>query len=192
MAGYRLISLGSERVFQMKIKPQNLLRSLLLLPYFAWGLALLFALVVNRLVAGPLAQNAFFEALAGLATVFSIAILGWGIPYSLLVVGLFLWSLNKPAPRIYRAILYSPLLLSILMAAEIVLIFISSSQTLSSPDLPGYFSGLLIAILPTLVLGYAFVGLAVLIYKSMSRRNLLGTEAEPGQVEEKGAQPGGQ
>ena len=100
----------------------------------------------------------------------------------LLAVGLFLWSINKPAPTIYKAILYSPLLLSILMAVEIALISFSSQEILSSPDLPSFLSYLLLAIIPTLILCYIFVGVGVIIYKAMMRLNLIRTEIEPSQV----------
>jgi hypothetical protein len=166
----------------MAIKPQHLLRSLLLIPYIAWGIALLFALLVSGSAEGPNTPNAFLEALAGLASVYTIAIIGWGIPYTLLAVGLFLWSINKPAPTIYKAILYSPLLLSILIAVEIALISFSSQEILSSPDFPSFLSYLLLAIIPTLILGYIFVGVGIIIYKAMMRLNLIRTEIEPGQV----------
>ena len=64
----------------MAIKPQHLLRSLLLIPYIAWGIALLFALLVSGSAEDPNTPNAFLEALAGLASVYTIAIIGWGIP----------------------------------------------------------------------------------------------------------------
>lgn len=165
----------------MKIKPQNLLRSLLLIPYIAWGIALLY----SSLAYGPdgNAPNAFLNGLAGFASFFTIAIIGWGIPYTILAVGLFLWSIKKPAPVIYKAFLISPVLLSILTIVEVVYITFSPLQ--KAPvlaDFKDFLSYTLLAVIPSLILGYVFVGLGIIIYKAMGRLDLLKTEAEPSQV----------
>jgi hypothetical protein len=160
----------------MTIKPQNLLRLMLLLPYFVWTLALLFASLVYGPNSNTQPSNAFLDALAGFASFFTIAIIGWGIPYTILAIGLFLWSINKPAPVIYKAFLFSPILLSILTVVEVALITFSSPQVPSLADLQNFSSYILLAVLPTLILGYALVGVGVGINKVMSRLNLIRTE----------------
>jgi len=102
----------------MTTKPQNLLRSLLLIPYFAWGLALLFAYMVTVSAENSYTANAVFDALAGVASFYAIGIVLWGIPYTILAVGLLLWSINKSAPTIYKLFIFSPFMLSILMALK--------------------------------------------------------------------------
>jgi len=165
----------------MNIKPQNFLRSLLLIPYIAWGIALLFSSLAYRPDGNT--PNAFLDTFAGFASFFTIAIIGWGIPYTILAVGLFIWSIKKPTPVIYKAFLISPILLSILTIVEVVYITFSPLQTAPSlADFQDFLSYTLLAVILTLILGYIFVGLGVIIYKAMGRLNLLRTEAEPSQV----------
>jgi hypothetical protein len=167
----------------MNIKPQNLLRSLLLIPYIAWGMALLF----SKLAYGPdgNAPNAFLDVLAGIATFFTVAIIGWGIPYTILAVGLFLWSIKKPTHVIYKVFLISPILLSILTAVEVAYITFSPLQKAPSHiDFLDFLSYALLTVVSPLIFGYIFVGLCAVIYKVIGRLNLLKNEAEPRQVSE--------
>jgi hypothetical protein len=162
----------------MTTKSKHFLRSLLLIPYFAWGIALLFVLLVSKLSGSPDTLNAFSNALVGVASFYAIGIVIWGIPYTILAVGLVLWSINKPAPNIYKVFFFSPLLLSILMVVEIALISFWPPQARSFEDLTSYLSPTLLAVIPSLVFGYGFVGVGIIIYKAMRHLNLLRTEGE--------------
>lgn len=160
----------------MTTKPQNLLRSLLLIPYFAWGLALLFAYLAPVSAENLYTANAVFDALAGVASFYAIGIVLWGIPYTILAVGLLLWSINKSAPTIYKLFIFSPFLLSILMAVEIALVSFWPPQ---APSLEGgmeFLSSLLVVVIPSLIFGYSLVGVGAITYKVMKHLNLIRAE----------------
>ena len=162
----------------MTTKPQNLLRSLLLIPYFAWGIALLFVYLVSVSAENSHTPNAFLDALTGVASFYSVGIVLWGIPFTILAVGLLLWSINKPAPTIYKVFVFSPFLLSILTVVEIALISFWPPQAPSLEGLMGFLSYILVAVIPTLIFGYGFVGVGGIIYKAMRYLNLIRTEGE--------------
>jgi hypothetical protein len=112
-----------------KIKSQNLLRLLLLTPYVAWGMAVLFSRLVYGPAKNPNTPNAILNALAGASTVYAVGIILWGIPYTLLALGLLIWSRKKSASVIYKVFLFSPVLLSLLMAVEAALVSFSPQQS---------------------------------------------------------------
>jgi len=151
---------------------------LLLIPYFAWGIALLFVYLVSVSAETSYTANAFFDAFAGVVSFYTIGIVLWGIPYTILIVGLLLWSINKPAPIIYKVFVFSPFWLSILTVIEIALISFLPPQALSLEDLMDFLSYILVAVIPTLIIGYGFVGMGGIIYKAMRHLNLIRTEGE--------------
>jgi len=162
----------------MTTKPQNLLRSLLLIPYFAWGIALLFAYLVSVSAGNSYTPNAFFDALVGVASFYMLGIILWGIPYTILALGLLLWSINKPAPVIHKVFVFSPFLLSILTIIEIALISFWPLQAPSLEDSMGFLSSIIVAVIPTLVFGYGFVGAGSVLYKAARHLNFISIEGE--------------
>lgn len=162
----------------MTTKPQNLLRSLLLIPYFAWGITLLFVSLVSASAGNSQTPNAFFDVIMGVASIYTIGIVIWGIPYTILALGLLLWSINKPATTIYKVFVFSPFLLSILMIVEIALISFWPPQAPSLEELMDFLSYILIATIPTIIFGYGFIGAGNIIYKAMKHLNLIRTEGE--------------
>jgi hypothetical protein len=161
----------------MTTKSKNLLRSLLLIPYSAWVITLLFDLLVRGLASNPDAPNAFFNALVDVASFYTVGIVVWGIPYTILAVGLLLWSINKPAPNIYKVFIFSPFLLSILMVIEVALISFWHVQALSHEDLMSFLSSTLLVVIPSLIFGYGFVGIGSIVYKAaMKRLNLINAD----------------
>ncbi|MBN1451756.1 MAG: hypothetical protein JW963_12135 [Anaerolineales bacterium] len=162
----------------MTTKPQNLLRSLLLIPYLTWGIALLFVYLVSGPAGNLYTSNAFFDALMGVTSFYTIGILLWGIPYTILAVGLFLWSINKPAPTIYKVFAFSPFVLSILMVIEILLISFWPLQAQTSEVSMDLSTPILVAIIPTIIYGYGFVGAGSLLYKVARRLTFISIEGE--------------
>ena len=150
----------------MTIKPQNLLRSLLLVPYLAWGVSLLIAYLVSGPTSNFHTSNTFFEALTGVVSFYVIGIVLWGIPYTILALGLLIWSIKKPVPNIFKVLIFSPFLLSILMVIEILLISFWPLQTQPLGDSTDFLSSLLVAVIPTFIYGYGFVGVGIVIYKA--------------------------
>jgi hypothetical protein len=159
----------------MTTKSKILLRSLLLIPYFAWGITLLFELLISRLIDIPDTSTGLLNALVGVASFYAVGIVVWGIPYTILAAGLLLWSINKPAPGIYKMFIFSPFLLSVLMVIEVALILFWPVQVPSYEGLMSFLSSTLLVVIPSLVFGYGFVGIGFIIYKAMTRRLSLNT-----------------
>jgi len=160
----------------MTIKPQNLLRSLLLIPYVAWGIALSFAYLISASADNSHNTNTFFDVLTGIVSFYTIGIFLWGIPYTILAAGLLLWSINKSAPTIYKLFVFSPFLLSILMGVEIALVSFWPPQTLSLEAVTEFLPSILVVVIPSLVFGYGLVGIGAIIYKAITHLNLIRTE----------------
>ena len=157
----------------MTIKPQNLLRSLLLIPYVAWGIALLFATLAPVSAENSQTTSGFFDALVGIVAFYTIGIFLWGIPYTILAVGLLLWSINKSAATIYKLFFFSPILLSILMVLEIALVTFWPPQTPSLEGKVEILSSILVVVIPSLIFGYVLVGVGAIIYKAIRHLNLI-------------------
>lgn len=162
----------------MATKPQSLLRSFLLIPYLAWGISLSFAYLVSGPAGNLYASNAFFDALTGVTTFYSIGILLWGIPYTILALGLLLWSIKKPVSTIFKAFVFSPFLLSLLMIIEFVLISYWPPQAQFFGDSKYFLSSMLVAVLPSLLYGYGFVGVGTVLYQVARRLNFIRIEGE--------------
>lgn len=160
----------------MTAKPQNLLRSLLLIPYVAWGISLPFAYLVSAAVENSYTTNTFFDVIAGVVTFYTIGIFLWGVPYTILAVGLLVWSIHKPAPTIYKLFFFSPFFLSILMVIEIALVSFWPPQALSHETVTEFLSSILVVVIPSLIFGYSLVVVGAIIYKII--RILIPTKTE--------------
>lgn len=105
---------------------------------------------------------------------YAIGILLWFIPYTLLAVGLWIWSRNKPVPALFRAAMVAPVALGILMLLEGLLVNLPASDLAQlGRELPGQLAmlgGL------SLLFGYFCVGIAWGIYKMLKSRNLIAEE----------------
>ncbi len=160
----------------MSIKPQYILRSFLLLPFFGWGLALALSFLLTAVSDVAVSNPALDVVLGGLAF-FSFGIVGWGIPYILLAGGIFVWSLKKTAAAIYKALIVSPLLLSILTFIELTLLIFLPEAGVSSIDDLDPLAMLGLAVVLPLAVGYLFVGLGALIYWGFKRAGWVAEDA---------------
>jgi predicted membrane protein len=158
----------------MKIKPQNLLRFLLLIPYLGWGLALLSTFLISDITESLHITNSFLETLAIIVGIYAIGIILWGIPYTILTVGTLLWSRKKSAPAIYKVLLFSPLLLSLLMTVEVALVEFWPQQ-IFTPKWQDFLAYTSLVLVTSLTFGYVFVVVGLVIYKAIGRLNLLKT-----------------
>jgi len=118
--------------------------------------------------------------------VFVSTIWGWGIPYTVLVVGLLIWSRNKSNRKIYMAAFYSPLFLPFLVVIEILMSLLlmpvlSGAQSFRDNPLilllvtPVIFIYAAIVVTP---LGYIFVGFGVLLFKLLVRLGIIEVDGE--------------
>jgi hypothetical protein len=151
------------------MKPVTYFHFALLLPYLLWGLS---ALVV---AIAPQKTSSTWTTLLTPVYFYAFGILLWFLPYTVLAVGLLIWSRNKQTNHLFKAALTAPLVLVVLMAVEAGLVSIPSesmsdfsSILLGQAALLGGFS---------LVFGYLCVGFALGIYKFLRTRSLIREEA---------------
>jgi len=78
------------------MKPQTLLRLSLIIPYLLWGLSAIIVAVVGSSKNTPFDTSSIINVLLYIPMLYAFGIFIWGIPYTLLAVGLGLWSRNKP------------------------------------------------------------------------------------------------
>ena len=94
---------------------------------------------------------------------YAFGILLWFIPYTILAVGMWIWSRNKSTAALYKLALIAPLLLFVLMLIEALLVSLPvDSLAELTRDLLGQ-SALLGGF--SLVFGYLCVGIALGIFK---------------------------
>jgi len=149
-----------------------------LAPYLAWGFSLVLAYLASRPAGNMYTSNTFIEALTGVVSFYVIGIVLWGIPYTILALGLLLWSIKKPVPTIFKVFIFSPFLLSILMVLEIVLISYWPLQAQSLGDSTDFLSSLLVVVIPTFIYGYCFVGVGIVLYNAARHLNFISIEGE--------------
>jgi hypothetical protein len=154
------------------VKPQNFFRLALLFPYAFWVLCLLIMKLVSDLTDLPEPWQAVFMPFA----LFTLGIFFWFIPYTLLAIGLGIWSGNKPTALLRKAGLLSPILLFVLLLLEGMIIMIpmeDMTQFMESLQYGALLGGM------GLVYGYFCVGIVFGIYKLLQGKNLIMQEASP-------------
>jgi hypothetical protein len=155
------------------MKPQTYFRLALLSPYALWGICALALFLLQSILETPEAWNIALMPI----TFYVIGILLWFIPYTLLAVGLWIWSRSRSTPALYRMALIAPILLLVLMLAEIVLVSLPvdsmaelTEELIGQSALVGGFS---------LVFGYLCVGVALGVFKVLQARKLIAKETPP-------------
>lgn len=105
---------------------------------------------------------------------YAFGVILWFIPYTILVVGMWIWSRNKPARALYKLAILAPVLLSALMLIEVVLVSLPAASIAElAKDLLGQ-STLVSGF--SLVFGYLCVGIAMGLYKFLLSRNMVKEE----------------
>jgi hypothetical protein len=154
------------------MKPRTYFRLALLFPYILW---IVCALIVFILSSIPMTSSSWDIVMMPFFF-YAFGILLWFIPYTILAIGMWVWSKGKSTAALYKPALGAPLLLFILMLIEVVLISLPVNSVtelteglLSQSAVLGGFS---------LVFGYLCVGIALGIYKFLKSRNII-TEEMP-------------
>ena len=107
---------------------------------------------------------------------YTFGALFWFIPYTVLAIGLLLWSIHKPTDKIYKVSLFSPLLLAMLMVTEAVIFFIPGSESTIGDVVFNILFGSLLFGGSSLAFGYLFVGTALGLYKLLQYKNIIKDE----------------
>jgi hypothetical protein len=152
------------------VKPVTLFRLGLLLPYALWTLSAgIVALVTTLGEVSETVSNILMPLFF-----YAFGILFWLIPYTLLTVGLWIVSREKPISTLKRLALGAPLLLAMLMTLEGAGIsLLTGNISTLQQDLPGQlllFGGF------SLGVGYLCVGLAFVVFKILETQNLIAIE----------------
>jgi len=161
------------------MKPRKLFGVALLFPYLLWGICLLTANVFSSRDVQDIWNILLLPAMY-----YVIGIIFWFIPYSLLAIGMWIWSKNKSVESLRKLGLRAPVILSGLLAIEysiIVLVNYLPSETgeviwaSESGDATMQFLALLIT--SSLLVGYLLVGIALAIFKVLKSKKLIAENA---------------
>jgi hypothetical protein len=97
----------------------------------------------------------------------------WYVPYTLLVIYLLIWSIRKTSDQIFKRYKFAPVLLMFLAAGLYTILFLIGLVLGDDSELGGIlmiFGIAAVTAFPaSLILGYAFVGISLLIYKLFLR-----------------------
>jgi hypothetical protein len=162
------------------MKPQTLLRVSLIIPYLLWGLSAIIVAVVSSSKNSPFDTSSIINMLLYIPMLYAFGIFIWGIPYTLLAVGLGLWSRGKPTQKIIRAFAWSPVMLAILISLKMFAFSINWNDlgagfSQNSIDFGASILGIGgLAI----VFGYLSIGVVAGIYKVLTLLNLIKNENE--------------
>ncbi len=155
------------------MKPKTLLLLLLFLPYLIWVIAIPFVALPTK--------STLQGIITGFSIVYTLAIVFWGIPYTVLVIGVLFWSRKKSAKEVYAILSQSPLWLALLTVAELLIVYlywVLTSEIRFSPleDLGNLLVYSFVAMFVIFIYGYAFVFLSKAVYRAFERRKWLKDE----------------
>lgn len=153
------------------MKPQTFFRLAILFPYLLW---IICAVIVAILSTSSQETSSTWNVILMPIFFYAFGILLWFIPYTILAIGMWIWSKDKTTMALYKLALTAPIFLFILMLFEVVVIYQPAKTTVElTADLPsqavmlGGFS---------LFFGYLCVGVALGIFKFLKSRNVVSEE----------------
>jgi hypothetical protein len=148
-----------------KMKSSNFARLALLLPYVPLAESVLYFVVWDISEEDGVIQS--FNLLWNFLAIF------WYVPYTLLVIYLLIWSIGKTTGQIFKRYKVAPLILMFLSVGLFTLLFLVSLLLGEESDIGGIlaiFGIAAVAAIPaSLILGYAFVGFSLIVYKLLLR-----------------------
>ena len=125
-----------------------------------------------------------FSALAFVVIIYAYGIILWGIPYTLVAIGLWIWSLRKQTRNIIKTFAWAPVLLAIpMMIQSLILDYRSySSYNELARNWQSFWSGFAYSTLVftgfSLAYGYLCIGITYGIYKLLRKLNIIKNENE--------------
>jgi hypothetical protein len=137
-------------------------------PYLLWGICALLLFLLSSL------ESTVLDFVLIPFMIYVLGIILWLIPYTLLAVGMWIWSRNKSTATLYKLALIAPVLLVVLMLIESTMMSLPAENiaelamdTLRQAATLGGFS---------LLFGYLCVGAALGIYKFLQAKELVAEE----------------
>ncbi|HEX5836556.1 MAG TPA: hypothetical protein VFY26_01905 [Anaerolineales bacterium] len=107
----------------------------------------------------------------------------WYVPYTLLVIYLLIWSIRKTSDQIFKRYKFAPVILMFLAAGLYTILFLVGLVLGDDTELGGILMifgiAAVVAVPASLILGYAFVGLSLLLYKLFLRRGWVKVDELP-------------
>jgi hypothetical protein len=159
------------------MKPQTFFRLALLLPYVLWGVCVLIVTLFGAFDSEWMDRQApIFLLVEWIVSIYMIGILFWFLPYTLLALFLWIWSLRRPAGTILRMFAASPFILAILIIMEIsILVLVPGGipSISSSMGVANFWAFIGVTTLITLVAGYICVGLGLGLYRLLQRLEII-------------------
>ncbi|HSG44933.1 MAG TPA: hypothetical protein VLA72_17435 [Anaerolineales bacterium] len=104
-------------------------------------------------------------------TFYAVGIIFWFIPYTLLAVGMWFWSRNKSVAYLRKLGLSAPIVFSGLISIEYSIIMLANNSSTIDWDATTGFLALLV--FSSMVYGYLFVGIAILVFNALQSKNLI-------------------
>lgn len=151
------------------MKPKTYFRLTLLFPYLLWCICALTVYILSLQDTSTAWDTALMPVFF-----YTFGILLWFVPYTLLAVGLLIWSRNKPTATLRKAAMIAPLLFAVLMLIESTLVSLPFDNAADYMEtMPGQ-TALLGGF--SLVFGYMCVGIALGFYKLLQTRGLIQEE----------------
>jgi len=162
------------------MKPQTLLRLSLLTPYLLWGISAIVAMIVSSSKNTAFDTNPIINTLLYIPMLYAFGIFIWGIPYTLLAVGLGLWSRGKPTQKTLKTFAWSPVMLAILIAFEVFAFSLNWNDlgTGFSQNSTDFGASILAMGVLAIVFGYLSIGVVAGIYKVLTMLNLVKNKEE--------------
>ena len=138
----------------------------LLIPYLLWGICGIIAALLSKQEISETWNMILLPVFYYL-----IGIIFWFIPYTILAIGMWIWSKGRSIKSVKTLILIAPFVLFILTWIEMAAITLpgqsaaeSGNYILGISALTGGFS---------IVFGYFCIGIALGIYKLLKKRNMI-------------------
>ncbi len=141
----------------------------LLFPYILWVFC---TLVVFILSSREL--SATWNSVLMPFGIYTFGIVLWFIPYTLLAIGLWVWSRNKPTQAIFKAGLLAPFFLVLFMFVEVI-VFSFGTGGVNEIFNNAVNEALALGVF-CLVFGYLCVGVVLGLYKFLLFRNIVKEE----------------
>jgi len=165
------------------MKSKTFLRWSLTFPYLFWVISAPMAFIPYTATQNIPLLDPIRVVLTVIGLLYGIGIIFWGIPYTILVIGLLIWSRNKSSNRIYKALFYSPFLLSALtvigaLASDLLFSAITPTRLPLHENLMNLIWFSFLGTILNLIFGYFFVGVFIGSYKIFERLKLIQNEVE--------------
>lgn len=151
------------------MKPRTYFGLALLFPYLLWVICVLVVVILSSKEITP-AVNAVVTPFF----LYAFGILAWFIPYTLLAIGMWLWSKNRSIQALNKMALVAPIILSILLIVEVILVLLPGKNWADlAKDLPVQAASIAGF---SLVFGYLCVGIAFGLFRLLQARHFIAQE----------------